>query len=1062
MAAATAAIQNLVFMLNQPNYASYHSPPAGPLIPAGGVTPYNSLTKGARLLISIADSLHDLNTTVTKANVTHTGPGVLTLKAWCRNLISRLPPRAGMVWQQPQIVAMVDTIYRDPELFVQRYLYYHDRFYYTNYQYINESLPVNIPAVGVAAAAAAAAGAGAAPYHFLILTYPNEGIPISKLGTSAAAVARINYSKLSASILYKIYEKLCQESNWNMTSGIPPSNLGRTYPRFITGTDGKSYRSIWYSRDQLAPNKIFEDYDCETIVQGPKFDGLTNWYMWVGYAAQYDRHDPIDADEVAKLYCDTSIANQCNYTQNIRTNADLSIDLANNEAVLGIRNITLNANTFTWRPRRLQPPAAAQYPDQDIAYNLNLRYQMKTYLASAIGHVQQAGRQNAPNLFENLFSTLQKFAIMIDIMCPNICRRAGTGHITGLNFQNGGGVSRLFPEVNAVQAAAQGANGSGIEYRGAASRRYDAMSLFTDFKRVGDYLQAKEVWALQALKESPMPLLTHDAILAAISHKIFNNHTVWFKPWRTDRTAIYIVMLPHHIRDPYNLSLRINKTTHANSKLPNLAKIDATQPHGLRLSANPVPIQSVINNINAQYPGRINTRMWGGTNKKKGKGKGTGNAPHAVDQKVSNLGVEFKNQSQRSHINTSNRDAYARHAHARDAPATNIHKKNELEIKFSREPPSINTTDRFPLEKAYTKWMSKAVDAITNGFGDVPKFKEDFENWLRQKNHVQGGFRVGLDEQVARGKPQLTEEEATDLINFFIAYYNILCDEVLKNNISDTYGDVQMENNESASAAIIHMNLLYLDHESDMKESRPDPAKDKSAQKKRKEGEGGRERVSERELQQLLEEARAVEREIESQKPNNDLDQLLDAKVEEKVAEFLSFQPQNLPELTQQQLEVLRDNLKAIGRDAQLRHGGDAAVEAIDSFNIRQVERGQLGGKDNALVGKYKAKKNKNTTIYLVKIDKLKETNKILKKNKIKNKNKIEKNNKLILKLKEQNKKEKEKLKAKTKKEKQKKQKQKEKEKEIKQKEKEREIKQKEKAKEKKEKTKKSNTKTKK
>ena len=194
-----------------------------------------------------------------------------------------------------------------------------------------------------------------------------------------------------------------------------------------------------------------------------------------------------------------------------------------------------------------------------------------------------------------------------------------------------------------------------------------------------------------------------------------------------------------------------------------------------------------------------------------------------------------------------------------------------------------------------------------------------------------------------------------------------------------------------------------------------------------------------------------------------DLEQLLDAKVEKKVAEFLSFQPQNLPELTHQQLKVLRDNLKAIGR-AQLPNGGDAAVEAIDSFNIRQVERGQLGGKDNALVGKYKAKKNKNTTIYLVKIDKLKETNKILKKNKIKNKNKIEKNNKLILKLKEQNKKEKEKekLKAKTKKEKQKKQKQKEKEKEIKQKEKEREIKQKEKAKEKKEKTKKSNTKTKK
>ena len=92
-------IRNIVDSLNQhstPNNR-YKSPPAGQLvsrIPAWTATPYNVLEQGTRLLISLADSLHDLSKTepiklsngnyVTKAN-----PGVLTLKAWCRNMISR-------------------------------------------------------------------------------------------------------------------------------------------------------------------------------------------------------------------------------------------------------------------------------------------------------------------------------------------------------------------------------------------------------------------------------------------------------------------------------------------------------------------------------------------------------------------------------------------------------------------------------------------------------------------------------------------------------------------------------------------------------------------------------------------------------------------------------------------------------------------------------------------------------------------------------------------------------------------------------------------------------------
>jgi len=60
------------------------------------------------------------------------------------------------------------------------------------------------------------------------------------------------------------------------------------------------------------------------------------------------------------------------------------------------------------------------------------------------------------------------------------------------------------------------------------------------------------------------------------------------------------------------------------------------------------------------------------------------------------------------------------------------------------------------------------------------------------------------------------------------------------------------------------------------------------------------------------------------------------------------------------------------------------------------------------------------TVMYLVKIDKLKQKNKLLKKDKIKNKNKIEKNNKLINELKAKAKKEKAKATAKKEKEKQK------------------------------------------
>ena len=82
----------------------------------------------------------------------------------------------------------------------------------------------------------------------------------------------------------------------------------------------------------------------------------------------------------------------------------------------------------------------------------------------------------------------------------------------------------------------------------------------------------------------------------------------------------------------------------------------------------------------------------------------------------------------------------------------------------------------------------------------------------------------------------------------------------------------------------------------------------------------------------------------------------------------------------------------------------------FDSFRSRERDLDERG--------RYANGGSTKSVMYLVKIDKLKQKNKLLKKDKIKNKNKIEKNNKLIQELKAKAKKEKAKAKAKAKKEK--------------------------------------------
>lgn len=70
------------------------------------------------------------------------------------------------------------------------------------------------------------------------------------------------------------------------------------------------------------------------------------------------------------------------------------------------------------------------------------------------------------------------------------------------------------------------------------------ISILTDFKRIGDYIQCKEVNKIQAFKKNKIPLVTIDGICACISHKVFGNYTIWQKPQTNNRCAIQLLMIP--------------------------------------------------------------------------------------------------------------------------------------------------------------------------------------------------------------------------------------------------------------------------------------------------------------------------------------------------------------------------------------------------------------------------------------------------------------------------------------------------------------------------------------
>ncbi len=953
MAAPFNNIDSLVRTLNTAAYSAYNSPAAGVQVSLNG-TPYNRLTQGARLLTSLADSLHDLNHTKTIAGLAHTGPGVLTLKAWCRNLISRLPPNGPTTqgWNPVYVATMVNIIYTDPEEFVQRYLYYNDMFYYTNYQYIRESLPL-APETQLTAAFVQAGivnesvkqspNTGAYPraYRFLLLNYPQQGKHDSKVPNLASHKAAVNYSKLSASILYKIYEKLFAESNWDMTMGLPQDVNGTTYPPFIKGTDKKYYRSIWYSRDQMAPNKIFNEYDCQKNIVPPHFDGLTNWYMWVGYAAQYDRVDLIASNDAAKLYCQKAVPphhpDNCDFSNNKRDHGSLVVNLADEEAMLGIGNMRLEANTFLWTSRTNTA--------NTIPYDLPKREQIKNHLANAIGNVDQAAEHGDPNLFRYLFNKLQSFAEMIDELCPNICRKTVSGKIVGLDFANGSGVSQLFQ--NGVS------HNSGILYDD-ASRRYDAMSLFTDFKRVGDYLQAKEVHELTYLNNMCMPLLTHDAILATISHKIFSNHTVWFKPQQTNRSATYIVMIPQ--QNPENVSLRINKTANANSKLPPAAQYDASLSHGLREPPDAIPIHEFINTINASYQGPLTHKMWGGnrqigSGRGSGKGQGRGSRGTILDSYRPDLYVDtdslfgnsfmpdlspamsrsgrsnFPDQARPSQYDLGpDTDMDTEAPSQPDTPAMNTRRKRKLEeddILPLFESSRIKRREK--LQKP--QYIGMELPQVTPdklkinyvarvAYFDEPEKGPSYYKWMYRvaqylyiNSSPENNWRdkcFEIVQEIAQKEMRMGEEEDwNDLAEFFIGYYTIIFEEVLQGLEDRTiyygdkdWGDTMMGSSESlASAAIMHTHLLYAFQENLYNDDDNYTRKEKSTQKRKNEKQKKRkENQKEKEKKRKRDKIKYndIKTEAEQNQRDTQILLLLQEKIEPYIAEIVSTY-QNLP-----------------------------------------------------------------------------------------------------------------------------------------------------------------------
>jgi len=98
------------------------------------------------------------------------------------------------------------------------------------------------------------------------------------------------------------------------------------------------------------------------------------------------------------------------------------------------------------------------------------------------------------------------------------------------------------------------------------------LAAFFDLKRVGDYVQCKELNSISAYKENCIPLITFDKICSCISHKIFGNYTILSKRYpQTGAPIKEVLMLPfsktlHLARDPSNANG--DPITYARTRFP--------------------------------------------------------------------------------------------------------------------------------------------------------------------------------------------------------------------------------------------------------------------------------------------------------------------------------------------------------------------------------------------------------------------------------------------------------------------------------------------------------------
>ena len=494
----TITIDDVITGLNSPPYMALFASPNPGVIQSVHNNPFGELKEGTKKLIMIADTFHDFSHVKNKTGIPSTTPGINTLKNWAIYIISELNHPNGFPLQ------WIDKIYTNAEDFVIKYLYHNDKIIYTSMQHVDVVNPIN--------SAATYGGAVPHPYRFILLSFP-------KNGTDKKNLTKIDeYSKISSKILYNIFTKLKKESEWTVSGHIPTTRdepLG--WPREINGLD-----SIWYSQDQMAPDDIFKSYDMVRVSD----ESRTNWWKWVGYAAQYDRAELIESLTAKQIFKKNNWQDQTNAPPLIAAGEnwpELLFGLENNECVLGIKRLVLTEDNFVWYDR------SSGEVSNTVNYDTRYRTELKTYLGIALGHVSACN--NLTSFFQIVFRKVEYFAKMVNAhLIPGIAKLKTNNTFAGINF-------------DALHA----------KFQGPRRDNNNIISLFTDFKRIGDYLQARELYILQHLKNMRIPLITHDSILASISHKIFNNHTLLYKPKTKKRSATYVLMLPYPVNDGGNM-----------------------------------------------------------------------------------------------------------------------------------------------------------------------------------------------------------------------------------------------------------------------------------------------------------------------------------------------------------------------------------------------------------------------------------------------------------------------------------------------------------------------------